>query len=613
MAHKGTRRSKLIAGLFGGTILAIGGSLAIATIIELTFEDLHLRGTQVNEIPHWNIQTSQNCMLCHGEFDEDKDPYATWHGSLMGQAGRDPLFYAQMTLANQDTVNAGYFCMRCHVPMTFVTGHAYQPDGTTIDDRDKDGVNCHFCHSMVDPVYRPGVSPPGDESLLAGLQSGAPQHYGNSMFVLDPLGVRRSARGTPDAPHAVIQSPFHSTGSMCGTCHEVGNPAVSRQVDGSYRYNTLDQAPPTEDPEQLFPLERTYTEWKLSSFANGGVSMGGRFGGLNADVVSTCQDCHMPKVESQLCFFGPTHNDARAHDFAGASAQVLDIIAVYTANDPDVNQDYLARGRAKAVAMLQRAADLELTQSGPLMNVRVINQSGHKIPTGHIEGRLIFINVQFFDAGNNLIAEHGHYNPITADLDAASTRVYEMRVGLTPFAASITGLPAGETGHMALADMISFDNRIPPRGFNNAAFEASGAPAVGHPYADGQHWDDAPFPIPQGAASARVSINYQQTPKWYIEHLHHDNHTNNWGQILYDAWVSTGKGAPIEMAVATIDLTPPCIADFNGSGGTPDDADVFAFFEAWNNGEITADVNGSGGTPDDADVFYFFERWNAGC
>jgi len=56
-----------------------------------------------------------------------------------------------------------------------------------------------------------------------------------------------------------------------------------------------------------------------------------------------------------------------------------------------------------------------------------------------------------------------------------------------------------------------------------------------------------------------------------------------------------------------------CIADFNQSGGTPDDADVAAFFEAWNAGEIRADVNNSGGTPDDADVAYFFERWNAGC
>jgi len=60
-------------------------------------------------------------------------------------------------------------------------------------------------------------------------------------------------------------------------------------------------------------------------------------------------------------------------------------------------------------------------------------------------------------------------------------------------------------------------------------------------------------------------------------------------------------------------LTGGCLADFNNSGGTPDDADVAAFFDAWNEGLGTADVNNSGGTPDDADVAYFYERWGAGC
>ncbi|NUQ68617.1 MAG: hypothetical protein HUU18_10100 [Phycisphaerales bacterium] len=55
-----------------------------------------------------------------------------------------------------------------------------------------------------------------------------------------------------------------------------------------------------------------------------------------------------------------------------------------------------------------------------------------------------------------------------------------------------------------------------------------------------------------------------------------------------------------------------CIADYNGSGGTPDDADVAAFFDAWNAGDECSDANGSGGTPDDADVAMFFDLWNQG-
>ena len=58
---------------------------------------------------------------------------------------------------------------------------------------------------------------------------------------------------------------------------------------------------------------------------------------------------------------------------------------------------------------------------------------------------------------------------------------------------------------------------------------------------------------------------------------------------------------------------PACVGDYNRSGGTPDDADVAAFFADWNDAACRADVNGSGGTPDDADVAEFFARWNAGC
>ena len=65
-------------------------------------------------------------------------------------------------------------------------------------------------------------------------------------------------------------------------------------------------------------------------------------------------------------------------------------------------------------------------------------------------------------------------------------------------------------------------------------------------------------------------------------------------------------------------ISPPtaltvCIADFNCSEGTPDDADVTAFFEAWNAGDPLADLNESEGTPDDADITLFFARWNQGC
>ena len=591
-------------------VVAVAGGAVTGAILNLTMADFYLSGTQVGGASPLKITHSENCLLCHADFSPELTaPGDTWRGSLMAQAGRDPLFFAQMTLANQDVSNAGHFCMRCHVPMSFVTQHAMEPDGSTLNRRDQDGVSCHFCHSMVDPIYRPGVSPPEDEAILAAMGV-TPRFYANSQFVLDPQGIRRGPRTDADLAHRVIPSAFHRSANMCGTCHEVGNVAVSRQPNGTYRYNPIGSPTPDENPHTQFPLERTFSEWGLSSFANGGVDMQGRFGGVGATVVETCQDCHMPRTVGHAAWVGPERPDLRQHDFAGASAQVLDLIAAHTENDPDVDQAAVARGRAKAVSMLERAATLAVVQQEADLNVRVINQSGHKLPTGHIEGRRVWVNVQFLNGAGAVVGEAGHYDYEHAELEVAGTRIYEMHVGLSEDAAAVTGLPAGPTGRMTLADTIVKDNRIPPRGFNNAAYEAAGAPVVAHAYADGQYWDDSAYTVPAGASSAVVSLYYQQTPREYIEHLRDANETDHWGNTLYDLWVRTGKGAPILMTRTTIPVAAPCFADYNRDGGV-DGGDVEAFFLDWEAGVSEADVNLDGGV-DGGDVETFYVSWEAG-
>lgn len=56
-----------------------------------------------------------------------------------------------------------------------------------------------------------------------------------------------------------------------------------------------------------------------------------------------------------------------------------------------------------------------------------------------------------------------------------------------------------------------------------------------------------------------------------------------------------------------------CLSDFDGSGGTPDVADIDAFFAGWLAGDAEADVDGSGGVPDANDAADFFVHWLAGC
>ena len=485
--------------------------------------------------------------------------------------------------------------------MSIATGTAVDPSGDSLNTMDIDGVACHFCHSMVDPVYKKGISPERDAGILAQLDE-APQFYGNAMLVLDPDGLRRGPYEESAAPHMAIGSAFHKSGDFCGSCHDVGNLAVTKLADGRFRYNNADQESQTTDPHGQFPLERTYTEWKLSSFANGGVDMGGRFGGLGGGVVSSCQDCHMPKARAQGCFFGPERDDLARHDFAGASAWVLEIIGEYYKDmfDPDVDQSMLVVGRQKAVDMLERAATLEPAQLDGILKVRVINESGHKIPTGHIEGRRIWVNVRIFGAQDELIREYGHYDAAEAHLDEASTTVYEMHVGLSDDAALATGFAAGVTTHMALADTIEKDNRIPPRGFNNAAYTQGGAPAVGASYADGQHWSDVRYFIPEGAERAEVRLYYATVTRHYIETLRNANTTDHWGDTLYDLWLRTGKCTPILMSTESIAIDPFVRGDLDHDGAVST-SDLSMLLSDWGTGVIGSDLNGDG-TVDTADL-----------
>ena len=107
------------------------------------------------------IEASGDCSLCHASFDAQLhvEPWNTWAGSMMAQAGRDPLFWAALDVANNDAPGAGDFCLRCHTPRGWLAERSEPPLGSVdgcgmlgrIDepDNDFDGINCHLCHRMM--------------------------------------------------------------------------------------------------------------------------------------------------------------------------------------------------------------------------------------------------------------------------------------------------------------------------------------------------------------------------------------------------------------------------------------------------------------------------------
>jgi flagellar hook capping protein FlgD len=196
---------------------------------------------------------------------------------------------------------------------------------------------------------------------------------------------------------------------------------------------------------------------------------------------------------------------------------------------------------------------LTLTPQGFGVRVRVTNETAHKLPSGYPEGRRIWLHVRAFNAAGQQIFESGAYDAATGDLTHDSqAKIYHVEPGLSPALAQALGFPAGPSFHFVLNDSVYADNRIPPRGFNNANFAAIQSPPVGHAYADGQYWDDTEYILPVLADSVVVSLNYQTLSKEYVTFLRDANTTNAMGQNLYNSWAANGKSAPVVMAQAGV-------------------------------------------------------------
>ncbi|HYE61798.1 MAG TPA: hypothetical protein VD997_07355 [Phycisphaerales bacterium] len=596
---------------------AVGVAIALAGI-NTTRNDFYAAGTQAGQMVQPLITATQ-CANCHGGYDTEHEPYTAWSASMMAQAGRDPIFHACLTIANQDAAFAGNFCLRCHNPAAHLNGYN-DPTGGDIPDLgvEAQGVSCSVCHRMTDPVYEDGVSPPEDVGVLAGVAQ-LPVNDGNGQLVIDPNDRRRGPFRLTMNPHQWLQSPFHRDSALCASCHEVSNPAFTRQPDGTYALNSLDAPHDSGNKYEQFPVERTYSEWLKSDFAEGPIDMGGRFGGNNP-LVSTCQDCHMPKGTGTGCdpiFETPVRTDLPKHQFNGANTWVLRAIrTLYDDSITGTTAEAVEASIARAEAMLQAASDVELRAAGNQLTVTVINQTGHKLPTGYPEGRRMWVNVKFLDAGGNLVAERGAYNPMTAELITGDTKVYEMVLGMSPDVAAAAGRPAGPGFHFALNNVRFLDNRIPPRGFNNVEFASVQAEPINYTYPDGQYWDDTVYTVPEGAVRAEVRVYHQTTTKEYIEFLRDANTTNDKGQIAYEQWVLHGKSEPALMDFV-ISNVASCVQDYNADGDSGTDQDIEAFFACLGGTCCetcaSADYNGDGDTGTDQDIEAFFRVLGGGA
>jgi PKD repeat protein len=480
-------------------------------------------------------------------------------------------------------------------------GRSVPTDGSALNNNDREGVQCDFCHKLIipspletnpfpnDPNYTADTYPQ-DQSYLSILTD-IPPASANGMYVADASNAKRGPFFDAAARHKMYYSPFHSESDICGTCHDVSNPAFTKDESGEYMPNDWDTPAPDFRTETLFPVERTYSEWLMSEYntSSNGV-YAPQFGG-NKEYVSSCQDCHMRDVTGVGCNKkgAPVRSDMPLHDLTGGNTFIPILIdAVFPG---ETNPAALNDGIQRATEMLQKAASLTLNvvpnNGGNIATVTVTNETGHKLPSGYPEGRRIWLNLRAVN-NDQIVYESGFYDNASGVLYHGQTdpgvpipdyvdpevKIYEIKPGISAALAAELGLPAGPSFHFVLNNQIYKDNRIPPRGFTNGNFEAIQSPPVNYTYADGQYWDETVYTIPEGASRIEVTLYYQTTSREYVEFLRDENVTNDWGQTFYDLWDSNGKSAPVAMNSATFEIltTQPPVADFKGeplSGAPP--------------------------------------------
>jgi nitrate/TMAO reductase-like tetraheme cytochrome c subunit len=216
----------------------------------------------------------------------------------------------------------------------------------------KDVVDgCNGCHAplafMADqlPPARPSEGTMANESvscevchLIQGTASDPPYNFS---YVIQPGMTKYSSRENPkESPaHKIVASPFHRTTEFCGTCHNEKNPF------GIW-------------------VKSTQLEWKEGPYAAEGVR---------------CQDCHMPKSPFIYASMGQRYEDARLHLFHGA-------------HDP---------GKVRGTIELRINPDIREAEPGEVVvfTVALFNQkTGHKFPTGSVEDRIAWLQVEARDA-----------------------------------------------------------------------------------------------------------------------------------------------------------------------------------------------------------------------
>ncbi len=444
----------------------VGAALTVPT-------DIELPGTQPGEVG--NLESATNCDGCHGDRGAGVEIAHEWRGSMMAHAGRDPIFWATMAIAEQDFDGSGDLCLRCHATAGWLAGRSTPTDASGLAQGDDDGVECGYCHTVTNPdnsehlgeQFPPYVANCSDDPIAptGTCQSAAEGYYGSGMASLWNGNQKLGPYADAVPKHQFEASSFHRSVDFCGTCHDVSNSVVGDLAHNGGVQDTAD--PPVasgvpggpvadkaafNNPAYAYGIvERTFSESKSGMLIETRVrdyatlpadlqagaiaeaysrSIVAETGGDYADGAPryfSCQTCHMSPTEGLGCNKNgvPVRKDLPTHDLTGGNYWMSSVIQYQDAQGVLVFGGGLSAeeiagldaGALRARHNLDNAASIDVTTAPPY-RLRITNLTGHKLISGYPEGRRMWINVKWYDAlpTPTLLREDGAYGLLEDEL-----------------------------------------------------------------------------------------------------------------------------------------------------------------------------------------------------
>jgi len=212
---------------------------------------------------------------------------------------------------------------------------------------------CNGCHTplayMAGDVTppRPGEKSRANESVscdachtVTGSKGEIPFNFS---YISKPGKMKYGNREGVESPeHKTVQSDFIQSAEFCGTCHN------------------------EKDPYGIF-VKSTQIEWQEGPYSKQGVP---------------CHQCHMPTAPGKNAKMSQKHDDIAQHLFHGA-------------HDP---------GKVGGTVEIRLHPNVRETEPGypVVMKVQLFNgKCGHKIPSGSVEDRIMWLHVEAIDAKGN--------------------------------------------------------------------------------------------------------------------------------------------------------------------------------------------------------------------